>query len=272
VTGLSIPSGQPKGATAASQTGDEAPTAGGLLVGRVAVVTGGGGDLGRELALGLGDHGARVGVVGPSGHEASVAATLHQAGTAAVGVAAELGTRAEAERALADVAEALGPIDVLVHALVDPAALVAAALAETDEPAWDTRCEAGLRAALACTQAAFAPMRDRGGRLVFVTPTVALTGAAGLVPYVTALEGIRALAKSAARQWGRYGITANCVAPPVGLVAAGAEDPGVEEPALGRRPDPRRDVAPVVAMLAAGPGRFVTGSTVTVDGGVVMAP
>src|SRR5262249_28986795 len=172
----------------------------------------------------------------------------------------------------ADVARALGPVDVVVHALVDPAAAVARPIAETDQEAWDARGEAGIRSALACAQAAFTELRDRGGRLVFVTPTVALTGAVGLVPYVTALEGIRALAKSAARQWGRYDITANCVAPPVGLVAADADAPGIAEPALGRMPDARRDVAPVIALLVADAGHFVTGSTVAVDGGVVMAP
>jgi 3-oxoacyl-[acyl-carrier protein] reductase len=235
-------------------------------------VTGGGAGLGRELALGLADHGARVGVLGPSGHEASVAETLRRVGVAAVGVTGELGTRGRASRSLAEVADALGPIDVVVHGLVDPAALVASPLAETDEESWEQRSEAVIRAALACVQAAFTQLRDRGGRIVVVTPTVAMTGAGGLVPYVTALEGIRALVKSAARQWGRYGITANCVAPPVGLVAPGTEDPGVGDPALGRPPDGRHDVAPVVAMLAGDPGHFVTGSTVTVDGGVVMAP
>jgi 3-oxoacyl-[acyl-carrier protein] reductase len=236
------------------------------------VVTGGGDGLGRELAFGLADQGAAVGVVGPSGHEASVADALRDLGAPAVGVTTELGARSRASRALAEVAGALGPVDLLVHALVDPAAVVAWPLGETDEESWDARCEAVIRTALACAQATFTQLRDRGGRLVFVTPTVALSGAAGLVPYVTALEGIRALAKSAARQWGRYGITANCVAPPVGLVAAGAEDPGIDEPALGRPPDARRDVAPVVAVLAADAGRFVTGSTVAVDGGVVMTP
>jgi len=251
--------------------GDEAARSG-LLHGRVAVVTGGGDGLGRDLALGLADHGARVGVIGPSGAEASVADAVRRGGGTAVGVTSQLGSRAEAEQALAEATGALGPLDVVVHALVDPAALVAAPLTETDETSWDARCEAALRTALACAQASFVQLRDRGGRLVFVTPTVGLTGAAGLVPYVTAVEGIRALVKSAARQWGRHGITANCVAPPVALVAAGAEDPGIEAPALGRPPSTRRDVAPVVAMLAGDPGHFVTGSTVTVDGGLVMAP
>ena len=139
MTARSIASGRPKGATAASQTGDEAPTAGGLLAGRVAVVTGGGAGLGRELALGLADYGARVGVLGPSGQEASVAEALRRVGVAAVGVTGELGTRAQASRSLAEVADTLGPIDVVVHALVDPAALVASPLAETNEESWEQR-------------------------------------------------------------------------------------------------------------------------------------
>jgi len=107
-----------------------------------------------------------------------------------------------------------------------------------------------------------------------VTPIVGLIGAAGLVPYATAVEGMRALAKSAARQWGEAGITVNCVAPPVEVVAevGTPAPPPVGGRPLGRMPDVRTDVAPVVAMLVAEAAHFVTGTTITVDGGVVMAP
>jgi 3-oxoacyl-[acyl-carrier protein] reductase len=142
-----------------------------------------------------------------------------------------------------------------VHALVEPDALVAAPLADTDEAWWDRRCEAVLRTGLWCCQAAFGAFGGRGGRIVLVTPTVGLTGAAGLAPYATAVEGMRSLAKSAARQWGSHGIAVNCVAPRVD----GA-------------PDVRADIAPVVAMLVAEPTHIVTGATVVVDGGLVMAP
>lgn len=245
-----------------------------MLAGRVAIVTGGGSGLGRDLAFGLADAGAAVAVIGPSGAEATVAAALETEGSHAVGIEADLAEPGQARAAFVEAAAQLGPIDLVVHAFVDPAALVPAALADTDAHLWDRRCEAVLRAALACMPAIFDCLAGRGGRVVVVTPTVALTGAAGLVPYATAAEALRALAKSAARQWGEHGIAVNCVAPPVGLLAesAASSDPAVEAPALGRAPDGRADVAPVVALLAAAPAHFVTGATVVVDGGVVMAP
>jgi len=221
-----------------------------MLAGRVVLVTGGRAGIGRGIALGLGDAGATVAVVdGP------------------------IASRGGAEGAFADAVAAHGPLDTVVHALVDPAALVEASLADTDEAAWDARCEALLRTALYCCQAAYVQLEQRGGRLVLVTPTVGLTGAAGLVPYATAVEGMRAMAKSAARQWGARGITVNCVAPPVELMTREAREaaPG-GRPALGRAPDARTDVAPVIAFLAAAPSHLVTGTTIAIDGGVVMAP
>jgi len=214
-----------------------------VLAGRVVLVTGGGSGIGEAIALGLGDAGATVAVLdGP------------------------IASREDADLAFA---AAPGRLDAVVHALVDPDALVAAPLAETDPTSWDARCEALLRAALWCCQAAHDALRERGGRIVFVTPTVGLTGGAGLVPYATAVEGMRALAKTAARQWGGQGIAVNCVAPPVELVGA-ASGPDVAVPALGRLPDARTDIAPVVATLVG--DVFVTGTTVVVDGGMVMAP
>jgi 3-oxoacyl-[acyl-carrier protein] reductase len=217
-----------------------------VLAGRVVLVTGGGSGIGASLALGLGDAGATVAVTdGP------------------------IGSRHDAEGAFAEAAAKSGPIDAVVHALVDPDALVAVSLSDTDPSAWDRRCDAVIGTALWCCQAAHAALRERGGRIVVVTPTVGLTGGANLVAYATAVEGLRALAKTAARQWGARGIAVNCVAPPVELVGR-ATSPDVAAPALGQLPDARTDVAPVVATLVG--DAFVTGTTIVVDGGTVMAP
>jgi len=209
-----------------------------MLDGRVVLVTGGGTGIGREISLGLGDLGAAVSTVdgpitSPADAQAAFAAKAH--------------------------------VDAAVHALVDPDALVPTPFADTDEASWDRRCEALLRTALWCCQAAFTVLAERGGRIVLVTPTAGLTGAAGRAPYATAVEGMRSLAKSAARQWRVHGITVNCVAPPVESMIPGVGDAEGDG-------DVRADVAPVVAMLVADAAHFLTGTTIVVDGGVVMAP
>lgn len=143
-------------------------------------------------------------------------------------------------------------------------------LAETSEADWDAHGEAQLRAALVACQAAFAHLREHGGRIILVTPTAGLVGAAGFVPIATATEGMRALAKSAARQWGQYGITVNCVAP--SLVLLGADAPAaVDPPALGRAATVE-DLARTIAVLASDAAASITGATIPVDGGVVMMP
>src|SRR5437879_9122429 len=96
-------------------------------------------------------------------------------------------------------------IDVVVH--VPAVAPDARPIADLSEDDWDARGEAPLRAALSVCQAAFAHLKRHGGRIILLTPTAGIVGAAGFVPIATASEGMRSLAKSAARQWGERGIT-----------------------------------------------------------------
>ena len=222
-----------------------------LLDGIVAVVTGASDrGIGPGLAAGLVDEGATVFATGG------------------------FSSRDDATRAFASVVDAQGHLDLVVHAHVDPDVFALAKLSETDEPAWERRCELLLREALWVAQGAYTAFGNRGGHLVFVTPTVGMSGAIGLTPYASAVEAVRALAKSAARQWGGSGIRVNCVAPPVEAVAPdrGLAGPWLAPVALGRATDARRDVAPAVALLTAPAAHFVTGTTLVVDGGIVMVP
>jgi 3-oxoacyl-[acyl-carrier protein] reductase len=160
--------------------------------------------------------------------------------------------------------------DALVH-VPDLTTIVPAELVDTDEQAWDAHGEALLRTALHDCQRAHATLRDRGGRIVLATPTIALVGATGLAPFAMAAEGMRTLAKAAARQWGAVGITVNCVAPSLDIFGIRHDADGSVVPALGRMPT-LDDVVAVVASLLGDAGATITGTTITVDGGIVMAP
>jgi 3-oxoacyl-[acyl-carrier protein] reductase len=180
------------------------------------------------------------------------------------------------DRAAAEAAFAATPrLDVVVHVCVDDTGLEPQSLVETTPDAWDARGEALLRDAIVTFQAAHARFAPTGtGRIVVVAPTAGFTGAGGFVPATTAIEGVRALAKSAARQWGPQGITVNTVLVPPGLVAPALVAATTFEapPVVGRLPDLHDDVGAAIALFAAPSAGGITGATVIVDGGSVMAP
>ncbi len=253
-------------------TSDITPPSDTLLSGRTSLVTGADTEFARALALGLADAGASVALVGSGALARATVDEIEGTGRRAVALDEDLASRASAERAFQRAAEALGRIDALVHAHVEPAAVVSQVLVETSEPDWDTRCELGLRRTLFCFQAAFAHMQAAGGRIVLVAPTASMIGTAGLVPWSASIEAQRALAKSAAKQWGPLGITVNCIAPAVEQFAPGTD---VAPTSLGDPPlkdgGVRHDVGPVVAFLASPVSHHLTAATLRVDGGVWTA-
>jgi NAD(P)-dependent dehydrogenase (short-subunit alcohol dehydrogenase family) len=183
-------------------------------------------------------------------------------------------TRGLARRGAAVVTEAASNlVDLVIVAVTDPGGLAPARLDDMDEAEWVRRCEAPLRAARVALQAAYAALAGRGGPIFLLTPTLAMTGAAGFAPHSAAGEGARALAKSAARSWGAEGITVNCLALTAEQLCPGIEGaasaPGMSK-ALDRTPDLESDVAGFIAALAVAPG-VVTGATMGLDGGIFMS-
>ncbi len=219
---------------------------------------------------------ARVlGLIGDASTLAAATAEAAARGQRAVAVGAPLTDRAALERAVATAADELdAPVRSILHAAMTPAAYEARDFEAVDDDRFDAVWEHTMRSALAVLQASYTSLRADGGRIVVVTPTVAMSGAARLAPYAMALEGQRLLAKAAARQWGADGIVVNCLAPAPDAVPVGVRsvETSLAAPALGDSGDPETDLGPVAAFLASPAAHHLTGATVSVDGGVWMSP
>jgi len=130
-------------------------------------------------------------------------------------------------------------------------------------------------------QAVFPHMRDQArGRIVTMGSNAALLGAVGYAPYASSKEAIRALTRSAAREWGKFGITVNCLCP---VSAAHRVPPSDADPVRAKmfaetyanQPIPRDgdavdDIGPVVQFLVSDASRYMTGQTLMADGGAIM--
>jgi NAD(P)-dependent dehydrogenase (short-subunit alcohol dehydrogenase family) len=176
------------------------------------------------------------------------------------------------ERELRGIADRLGgAVDILVYAFVEPLAREAVPFEDVDDERFAILWERTMQSTIAACQGAFAQMRDHGGRIVLVTPTISMIGAApGFAAYAAAVEGQRLFAKSAARMWGKHGITVNCVAPAPDVFGVPSPDTMMPDRPLGGIGDPETDLGPLVALLASDLAHFVTGATISADGGSWM--
>ncbi|HWD53283.1 MAG TPA: SDR family oxidoreductase [Acidimicrobiales bacterium] len=241
----------------------------------VVVVSGPATGLADRLASRLAEGGHPVGFVSPHGAETR-AESVRAAGGKAIGVAAPPGDRAALDAALSRCAE-LGPTSTVVLAFHPASAAQSRELMSLSADEWDHLCEAPIRACLVGLQSAHQLLSGSGGSVVVVVPTVALVGADGHVTATTAGEAQRILAKSAARRWGISGITVNVAAVPLDTLDDGAGGPpGAAQLSLGPPAlppgDPAIGIASLVDALAGGLDGMVTGATVCLDSGAVMAP
>jgi NAD(P)-dependent dehydrogenase (short-subunit alcohol dehydrogenase family) len=245
---------------------------------RVAIVTGAGQGIGRGIALVFAREGAKVVIAELKEHRAQrTAREIADAGGNAVALPTDVSSRDQVHGMVAATVRRFGTVDILVnnaqamHARTPIAAL-------TSEQV-DTFWISGVKGTLWGMQAVYPIMRAKGyGRIINFVSSSGFRGEPGLADYNATKEGIRALTKTAAREWGREGITVNCIAPGA-LSKRGQEfverDPEEYErrnaqKAIPRLGDPETDIAPVAVFLASEESRFVTGQTMFADGGYCL--
>jgi 2-dehydro-3-deoxy-D-gluconate 5-dehydrogenase len=242
-----------------------------FLVGEAALVTGASRGIGRAIALAMARLGADVGLV-QRGAAPGLVREIEAAGRRCVVVRSDLTDGGAAERAVAEIAEALGRIDVCI---------CNAGLINRD-PAFEVSLEEFERVLAVNVTGAFAVSRAAarrfaeagGGRIVHLASVTSFHGSVQAAAYATSKGGVAQLMKSQANEWGRLGIRVNAVAPgwvETEMTGALRADERRAAEITARIPLGRwateEEIADAVAFLVSPAARYVHGHVLAVDGG-----
>jgi gluconate 5-dehydrogenase len=244
------------------------------LTGKTALVTGASRGLGQQFARALAGAGADLAIT--SRTRASLepfAAEMTSLGRRVACIELDVREPATIEPAIDDAIRQLGQIDILVN---NAGCNIRKRALEVTLDDWNTILDTNLRGAFFVAQAVARHMIPRRyGRIINIGSVTCVAGYAGLGPYGASRGGVKQLTMSLAHDWGEYGITVNCLAPgwfKTEQSRALHDDPEwveyvCERIPLGRTGTPG-DLDGALLLLASDAGRYITGQTLLVDGGI----
>jgi NAD(P)-dependent dehydrogenase (short-subunit alcohol dehydrogenase family) len=249
------------------------------LEGRVAFVTGASQGLGAVFARTLALDGARV-LLGDVQPVDAACAAIRDAGGEADGIACDVTDAASVRSAVDRAVERFGRLDILVNNAALSGALRLTPLTEISSAEWDRVLAVNLRGAFECTKAVVPVMRRQGyGKIVNIASGTAIKGTPGLLHYVASKGAVISLTRGSARELGEYGIRVNCIAPGLTLSESVRRHPdwtderilqnNIASRALRREAAPD-DLLGAIGFLCSADSDFITGQTLSVDGGSVM--
>ena len=246
----------------------------GKLDEKVAIVTGAGRGIGRGIALELAREGAAIVIaeLDPTTAERT-AKEIEALGVRALAVPTDVSQRDQVQACVAAAEEAFGRVDILVNNAQLQRQQVS--FQKTTDDDMDVVLGSGVLATFYFMQTCFPLLQRRGGKVINIASAAGLVGYAGWTSYAVSKEGIRALTKVAANEWGPHKINVNVICPAAATPSFeewSGNNPDlaqgmVDSIPLGHLGDPEADIGRAVVFLASPDSDFVTGLTMMVDGG-----
>lgn len=244
------------------------------LSGKVALVTGASRGLGQQFARALAKAGADLAIT--SRTLASLepfASEMRTMGRRVATIELNVREQSSIDTAVGEVLSQLGQIDILVN---NAGCNIRKRAVDVTWEDWKTIVDTNLRGIFFVAQAVARHMIERrAGRIINVGSVTCVSGYAGLGPYGASRGGVKQLTMSLAHDWGEHGITVNCLAPGWFKTAQNRalyEDSGWVEYLCERiplgRPGAPGDLDGALLLLASDAGRYITGQTLLVDGGI----
>ena len=254
----------------------------GILDGKVAFVTGANAGVGEATAIRFAAEGAKVSMIARREQEgAQVASKIQDAGGVALFKSVDVTDANEVARAVEDTISQFGRLDVAVN----NAAILGefAPIIETDDADWLNVLNINLNGVFYCMRAEARAMQQNGGSIINVASVNAFLGSPGAAAYGTSKHAVLGLSRSACREFAPLNIRVNTVCP--GLIdtdmqrdiavrvagddADNFEHPMIAQTALGRM-SRASEIANAILWLASDEASYVTGSTITPDGGLMV--
>lgn len=246
------------------------------LTGKCAVVTGASRGIGRAIALQLASQGAKV-VVNYSGSvqkAEQVVAEIVANGGEAIAVQANVADTDSVQQLMKTAVDTYGSLDILVN---NAGITRDNLLIRMKDDEWDDVINTNLKGVFLCTKAVSRQMmKQRAGRIINISSIVGVAGNAGQANYVAAKAGVIGLTKTTAQELASRNILVNAIAP--GFITTEMTDglpEELKEAMLKQIPLAKlgqpEDIAKAVAFFASDSANYITGQTLHIDGGMVMA-